>query len=80
MANTSMGEIISTLRKEKGMTQKDIADNLDEQARKEWDFKVRQHRDEVSIAKASIRAVRDIGVAYAENQPAVVYHTYGWWW
>jgi len=28
MANKSMGEIISTLRKEKGMTQKDIADKL----------------------------------------------------
>ena len=28
MANHSMGEIISTLRKEKGMTQKDIADKL----------------------------------------------------
>ena len=28
MANTSMGEIISTLHKEKGMTQKDIADKL----------------------------------------------------
>lgn len=28
MSNKSMGEIISTLRKEKGMTQKDIADKL----------------------------------------------------
>ena len=28
MANKSMGEIISTLRREKGMTQKDIADKL----------------------------------------------------
>jgi len=28
MANSSMGEIISTLRKEKGMTQKNIADKL----------------------------------------------------
>jgi len=28
MTNTSMGEIISTLRKEKGMTQKDLADKL----------------------------------------------------
>ena len=28
MASTSMGEIISTLRKEKGMTQKDIAEKL----------------------------------------------------
>lgn len=60
--------------------QKEVGENLDEQARKEWDFKVRQHRDQVSIAKATIRAVRDIGVAYAENQPAVVYRTYGWWW
>ena len=28
MANKTMGEIISTIRKEKGMTQKDIADQL----------------------------------------------------
>ena len=28
MSNVSMGEIISTLRKEKGMTQKEIADQL----------------------------------------------------
>lgn len=28
MANTSMGEIISALRKEKGMTQKNVADKL----------------------------------------------------
>lgn len=28
MTNKSMGEIISTLRKEKGMTQKDVADQL----------------------------------------------------
>ena len=28
MANKSMGEIVSTLRKEKGMTQKQLADML----------------------------------------------------
>jgi len=28
MANKSMGEIISTLRREKGMTQKELADML----------------------------------------------------
>ena len=39
MANTSMGEIISTLRKEKGMTQKDIADKLGitDKAVSEWE-------------------------------------------
>lgn len=62
--------------------QKKIGDNLDAVAKQEWDFKVKQHQDAVDIEKMSIQAVRDIGVAYAENQPAVVYNTeiYSLWW
>ena len=39
MANKSMGEIISTLRKEKGMTQKELADrlNLTDKAVSKWE-------------------------------------------
>ncbi len=39
MANKSMGEIISTLRKEKGMTQKDLADmlNITDKAVSKWE-------------------------------------------
>lgn len=39
MANKSMGEIISTLRKEKGMTQKEIADmlNITDKAVSKWE-------------------------------------------
>jgi len=39
MANTSMGEIISTLRKEKGMTQKELADmlNITDKAVSKWE-------------------------------------------
>lgn len=39
MANRSMGEIISTLRKEKGMTQKEIADilNITDKAVSKWE-------------------------------------------
>lgn len=39
MANKSMGEIISTLRKEKGMTQKELADmlNITDKAVSKWE-------------------------------------------
>ena len=39
MANLSMGELISTLRKEKGMTQKDLADkmNVTDKAVSKWE-------------------------------------------
>ena len=39
MANRSMGEIISTLRKEKGMTQKQLADmlNITDKAVSKWE-------------------------------------------
>lgn len=63
--------------------QKDIAANLDEKDKREWEFKLKQHQDEVDITKASIKAVRDVGVAYAENQPSVIYNTVAinsWWW
>lgn len=39
MANKSMGEIVSTLRREKGMTQKDLADmlNITDKAVSKWE-------------------------------------------
>ena len=39
MKNKSMGEIISSLRKEKGMTQKDLADmlNITDKAVSKWE-------------------------------------------
>ena len=58
--------------------QKDIAAKLDADEKREWDFKVQQHKDEVSLEKASIKAMRDIGVAYGENQQPVTYNVV-WW-
>ena len=42
MANRSMGEIISTLRKEKGMTQKQLADmlNITDKAVSKWEREI----------------------------------------
>jgi len=57
--------------------QKEIGSNLDEKDAREWDFKLQKHKDEVSITKATIKAIRDIGVAYAEHQQPT-YNVY-WW-
>jgi len=35
---------------------------------REWDFKVKVHDDIVDIRKQAIKAVRDVGVAFGENQ------------
>ena len=42
MANKSMGEIISTLRKEKGMTQKELAEklNITDRAVSKWEREI----------------------------------------
>jgi hypothetical protein len=40
---------------------------------------MKQQQDDVDIQKATIKAARDIGVAYGNNQPDVVYKVYGWW-
>ena len=42
MANKSMGEIISTLRREKGMTQKELADmlNITDKAVSKWEREI----------------------------------------
>ena len=51
--------------------------------KREWDFKLRQYEDGVEIEKAIISAARDIGVAYGNNQPDVIYNyesTVLLWW
>jgi len=58
-----------------------MAKRLKEIDQREWNFMLKQQQDQVDIEKATIKAARDIGVAYGENQPDVVYETaiYGWW-
>ena len=58
-----------------------IAKRIKEIDQREWAFQMKQQQDQVDIEKASIKAARDIGVAYGENQPDVVYETavYLWW-
>lgn len=58
-----------------------IAKRIKEIDKREWTFMLKQQQDQVDIDKATIKAVRDVGVAYGQNQPDVVYETviYSWW-
>lgn len=47
---------------------------------KEWSFQLKKQQDNVDIRKASIKASRDIGVAYGNGQPKTIqYNVRGWW-
>jgi hypothetical protein len=47
---------------------------------REWQFKLLEHNDKVELAKKTIKAARDIGVAYGKGQPkTVTYNVRGWW-
>ena len=58
-----------------------IAKRVKELDQREWNFMLKQQQDSVDVEKEYIRAARDIGVAYGENQPQVIYDTtlILWW-
>lgn len=56
-----------------------IANRIKELDQREWDFKLKVQQDDVDIDKAIVKAARDIGVAYGNNQPKTVYNVKGWW-
>lgn len=58
---------------------KEIAKRVKELDQREWDNMLKQQQDEVDIQKANIKAMRDIGVAYGENQQPVTYNIRTWW-
>jgi hypothetical protein len=57
----------------------EIANRIKELDQREWDFKLKEQQDAVDLEKASIKATRDIGVAYGENQQPVTYNIIGWY-
>jgi len=56
-----------------------ISKRIKELDQREWDFKLKKQQDEVDLEKATVKAARDIGVAYGENQKAAVYNVSGWY-
>ena len=59
----------STCRNEALQILKQLEANLNAQEKKEWDFMLKQHNDDVAKEKAAIRAIRDICVAYYKKNP-----------
>jgi len=58
-----------------------IVARLKEIDQREWNFKLKQQQDDADITKERIKAARDIGVAYGNNQPKTIttYNIRGWW-
>lgn len=71
----------SSCYKEASTLSNSIGKRIKELDQREWEFKLKEQKDEVDIRKATIQAARDIGVAYGKNQPkTVTYVRYRGWW
>ena len=55
-----------------------ISTRIHDLDQREWDFVLKQQQDDVDLQKAAIKAARDVGVAYAENQQPT-YNIISWW-
>ena len=82
-----VGEILSSIDpqancfKEVKLLSSKIEARVKELDNREWKMALKNQQDEIDIKKASIKAARDIGVAYGNNQPKTIttYNIRGWW-
>jgi hypothetical protein len=58
----------------------EVSNRLKEIDNREWSYKLKQQQDQVDINKEIIKAARDIGVAYGQNQPKTISYNYILWW
>jgi hypothetical protein len=56
--------------------EKSIETKIAAEEKKQWDFKMKQHDDAVSLEKQRIDAVKDIAVSYYKSQPTTVNYNY----
>ena len=57
-----------------------IAQRIKEIDQRDWKLQLKEQQDNVDIQKATIKAIRAIGVAYGNGQPkTVTYNVRGWW-
>ena len=58
-----------------------IEAKLQSDAKREWDFKMKQYEDNQQFKRSIVDAVKAIGVAWGKNQPTTVYRTVirHWW-
>jgi len=54
---------------------KTAAEKVDEEAKKQWAFKMKQYDNEVELEKQRVDAIKDIAVAYFNSQPKTINNT-----
>jgi tetratricopeptide (TPR) repeat protein len=54
---------------------KSAADKVDEESKKQWDFKMKQYDNAVALEKQRIDAIKDIAVSYFNSQPKTINNT-----
>ena len=57
-----------------------IASKLQTDAKRQWDFKMKQYEDSQAFKRSIVEGVRDIGVAWASHQPTSVVKVIRSWW
>jgi hypothetical protein len=58
----------------------EISTRIKELEKREWNYQLKVQQDEVDFQKLKIKAARDIGVAYGQNQPKNITYNYRSWW
>lgn len=58
-----------------------ISSKLQADAKREWDFRMKQYEDDQKYKRSLVDAAKAIGVAWGQNQPKTVYRTviHSWW-
>lgn len=60
---------------------KEVASKLNADELREWNFQSKQYEDSQAYKKSIVKACRDVGMAWAKNQPKSIAKTIirGWW-
>jgi tetratricopeptide (TPR) repeat protein len=55
---------------------KNIENKVSAEVKKQWDFQMKQYKDEVNLEKQRINAMKEIAVSYYQSQPTNVTYNY----
>lgn len=70
----------STLYPQVEALYKEINKKLSDDEKREWQMQVRQYEDNQKFRQSIVKACRDIGVAWGQNQPKTIYKNIIRWW
>ena len=60
---------------------KDVVSKLKKDELREWNFQQKQYEDSLDYKRSIVKACRDVGMAWANNQPQSIVKNIirGWW-